>query len=33
MKITHEGRLATIRETLLAAIHEDEPAPARNAAA
>jgi [protein-PII] uridylyltransferase len=33
MKITHEGRLATIRETLLAAIQEDEPAPARNAAA
>ena len=33
MKITHEGRLATIRETLLAAIHEDDPAPARNAAA
>ncbi len=32
MKITHEGRLATIRKTLLEAIGEAEPAPVRTAA-
>lgn len=31
MKITHEGRLATIRKTLLEAIHEDEPIPVHTA--
>ena len=32
MKITHEGRLATIRKTLLEAIREDDPVPALSAA-
>ena len=32
MKITHEGRLATIRKTLLEAIREDDTAPALSAA-